>query len=378
PGEAPSPAALLPDLPARARRGAGAFLDGAGAAARGIGVPALIVLALWTTSPHPDAGAAAALRVAITLWLLAHGTPLERVATLDGVPAPLALTPLLLTAVPVWLLWRAARDALPAGRPMPEAAAAAVRVSLGYAAAGVPAILFAASGPLRAAPGRALLHLLLLALLVTLVAALRSAEPPAPTGRLAALLRPADHGALRAACAGAAAILGAGALLGLVALIGEADTARTDFGLLARDWSGRVALGLLVLALLPNLAVWAAAHGLGPGFALGGGTLALGPLPALAAGHTVGPFTVPGAGDPPVLPAFPLLAALPGPDPVGPMGLAAAGCVPLVGGVAAGVALGRAAVPRRGDRGTAAGAGDTLLAALVAATVSGALLALAA
>ncbi|WP_228471593.1 cell division protein PerM, partial [Streptomyces alkaliphilus] len=305
---------LLPTLLRGAARRAGAFLDGAGAAARGLGVPVVIVLLLWTTSPHPDAGAAAALRVAIDLWLLAHGAPLERMDTLDGVPAPLALTPLLLTAVPVWLLWRAARAALPPGRPVKEAVGAAVRVSLGYAAAGVPAILFAAGGPLRAGPGRALLHLLLLALAVTVVAALRSAEPPAPTGRLAPLLRRADHGALRAACAGAGGMLGVGALIGVIALIGGADAARADFALLARDWSGRVALALLVLALLPNLVVWAAAHGLGPGFALGGGALALGPLPALAAGRTLGPFTVPEAGAPAVLPAFPLLAALPGPD----------------------------------------------------------------
>ncbi|MCE7078705.1 DUF6350 family protein [Streptomyces sp. ST2-7A] len=383
-GTTPSPsgAGRPVDLLAGPLRGAGrhpgALLDGAVAAVLGIGVPAVIVLMLWTTSPHPDAGAAAALRTAIDLWLLAHGTPLERVDTLHGAPAPLALTPLLLTALPVWLLWRAVRTALTPGRPPGEAVGAAVRVSLGYAAAGVPAILFAAAGPLRASPPRALGHLLLLALVVTVVAALRSAEPPAPTGRLAPLLRHTGNGALRAAGAGVAGILGAGALLGAVALIGGIDTALADFTLLARDWSGRVALVLLLVALLPNLAVWAAAHGLGPGFALGGGTLTLGPLPALVAGRTIGPITVPVPGDPPPLPAFPLLAALPGPGPAGPVELAAATAVPLVGGVLTGVVLGRAAVPRRSDRATAAGAGDTVLAALAASVTLGALLAVAA
>jgi hypothetical protein len=75
-----------------------------------------------------------------------------------------------------------------------------------------------------------------------------------------------------------------------------------------------VAVLLLALALVPNLAVWAAAYGLGTGFAVGTGSVV---APGAAAGL-------------PLLPAFPLLSALPaGPSPLGWATVAApaaAGC----------------------------------------------------
>ncbi|MET9676794.1 DUF6350 family protein, partial [Streptomyces sp. NPDC006482] len=101
--------------------------------------------------------------------------------------------------------------------------------------------------------------------------------------------------ALRAAGLGLVTLCGGGAVLAAVSLAWHADGAQTAFAGLAGEWSGRIAVLLLVLALLPNMAVWGAAYGLGPGFTLGTGALAT-PLGLV--------------GDPAV-PPFPLLAALP-------------------------------------------------------------------
>ncbi|WP_223183801.1 DUF6350 family protein, partial [Streptomyces sp. CBMA370] len=94
---------------------------------------------------------------------------------------------------------------------------------------------------------------------------------------------------------GLGALLGGGALVALVSLLWHVGRAQTAYAGLAGEWSGRVTLLLLILALLPNTAVWGAAYGLGPGIALGAGALAT-PLGLV--------------GDPAV-PPFPLLAAVP-------------------------------------------------------------------
>ncbi|MBK3638845.1 hypothetical protein JHN52_39640, partial [Streptomyces sp. MBT97] len=90
---------------------AAGLLGGALAAGLGLASFAVLVMVLWISSPYPDSGPGGALHVAAALWLLAHGAELVRVDTLSGVPAPVGVTPLLLLALPVWLVWRAGRDA---------------------------------------------------------------------------------------------------------------------------------------------------------------------------------------------------------------------------------------------------------------------------
>ncbi|WP_236710802.1 DUF6350 family protein, partial [Streptomyces sp. 150FB] len=92
-----------------------------------------------------------------------------------------------------------------------------------------------------------------------------------------------------------AVLLGGGAVLVGIALVWHGDTAQTSFLGLARDWSGRCALLLLALALVPNAAVWGAAYALGPGFALG-------------TAATVSPL---GSTGTPTVPPFPLFLAVP-------------------------------------------------------------------
>lgn len=74
---------------------------------------------------------------------------------------------------------------------------------------------------------------------------------------------------MRSATAGTAALLGGGVFLVLCSLLWHADAAQETFLQLAAAWSGRIAVLLLSVALLPNAAVWGASYALGPGFALG-------------------------------------------------------------------------------------------------------------
>ncbi|MET9734734.1 DUF6350 family protein [Streptomyces sp. NPDC006458] len=322
---------------------AASLLGGALAAGLGLGAFAVPVMLLWISSPYPDSGPDGALHVAAALWLLAHGAELVRSDTVSGVSVPVGLTPLLLLALPWWLLHRAARDAVDAGEHPPvDWRAAWAGAVLGYLAVAVPAALYAADGDLRpdwpwtcvclplvatAAAGagvwtaygrpRDLLDGVLLLL------------PPGP--RRVALDPEARDGlgtAVRAAAAGLAAYLGGGALLVGVSLVWHGEAARASFAQLTEGWSGRFAVLLLCLALLPNAAIWAVSYALGPGF-------------ALAVGHVTHPLS----SDPaPLLPPFPLLAAVPEAGPGTPLNWAAA-AVPLAAGVTVGWFTARAAEP---------------------------------
>ncbi|WP_059012994.1 cell division protein PerM [Streptomyces specialis] len=337
------------------------LLEGLLAAGLGLGALAALVLLLWTLSPYPDSGAEGALRVAADLWLLAHGTELLRADTLGGTPAPVGVTPLLLCALPGWLLLRAVR-AVDWGTEPAGATRAALWISGGYLLAGAVAVVHTLPAPIDARPLSAAAHLPVFALAVTLGGAWAAVGPPAFLSRFrppAALDRRRLTTAVRVAAAGTAAYCAAGALLVAGGLVLDARAAQDGFGQLSGEWSGRLALLLLVLALAPNAAVWGAAYGLGPGFAVG-------------AGGVVAPLGVNGGPD---LPPFPLLAALPVRDPAGPA-LWAAALVPAAGVVATAWCAARAAVPVRGERVTASGRLGTALTVLLAACGTGAALGL--
>ncbi|MEG3630852.1 cell division protein PerM [Streptomyces poriticola] len=389
------------------------LLNGAVAAGLGIASLAVLVMVLWISSPYPDSGPDGALHVAAALWLLAHGAELIRADTLSGVPAPVGVTPLLLVLLPVWLVHRAARDATDAGAgvavgsgpgvglgaaagradgPPPVSARVAwAGVVLGYLAVAAPVVLYAAGGALRPSWGATALCLPLVAMGAAGAGVWTAfGRPGGPVGRaLARLPRSVRElivepdarlgAATRAACAGTAVLVGGGALLLAVSLLWHHGAARTSFLRLAEGWSGQFAVLLLCLALVPNAAVWAAAYSLGPGFVLG-------------TGHLVGPLS---SAPAPLLPPFPLLAAVPEPGP-GTWLHWAAGAVPLAAGVTAGWFTGRSAAgagrePYDGDGDGdgvvgVGGGGDggvvpwsnrrTTVAAVLAAVLCGALLAL--
>lgn len=337
----------------RPRQGGGSWLlEGLCAAAVGLGSVAAVVLLLWTTTPHADGGPRAALGVAADLWLLAHGVTLLRTETLHGLPAPVGLAPLLLTALPAWLLYRAVRVA---GRPAGDGARTAVGpwqapraagwIVAGYLLVGAAAVAYADDGPLRPDPLSAAVRLPLFAVAATAVGVCRSSGPAA-LDRCRPLregvLWAEQTGALRAAVAATAALCCAGALLAAAAAVCHADVAREVAGRLTDGWSGRVALVLLCVALAPNAAVWAAAFGLGPGFT---------------------------AGAPVVAPLF--TASTPGVPEMPAAWTVAVWTVPLAGAVAGAWCGARGAVPVRGDRATAVGWRDAALGMVLAAAGTG-------
>lgn len=351
-----SPVPLLTRMSDRSPGLVGGLMGGAFAAGLGLASFAVLVMLLWISSPYPDSGPGGAMHVAAGLWLLAHGAELVRTDTLSGVPAPLGLPPLLLLALPVWLLHRAARDATDGGGgdggddfeegveavaspPLVSPRIAWTGVVLGYLAVAAPAALYAAGGVLR--PSWVWTGVCVP--LVTVVAAgagVWSAygRPGRPLRLLLGLLpggvRPLVLGpdgrpgvAARAAAAGVAVLLGGGALLVTVSMVGHGAATRASLLGLTEGWSGRFAVLLLCAALVPNAAVWGAAYALGPGFALG-------------AGHTVGPLS---SAPAPFLPPFPLLAAVPEAGEGTPVHWAA-GTVPAVAAVVVGWTVAKDAV----------------------------------
>lgn len=388
---------LHPDGPAVPRRGSAAavrLLGGAVAAGLGLGALTVLVVVLWISSPYPDSGPHGALHIAVDLWLLAHGAGLVRTGSGGGASVPVELTPLLLTLLPAWLLWRATRGALAeAFAPArAEAVRAAAWVSTGYLLVGAVAVWYATDGPVRVDLLSAGVRLPLVTVGVTGLAAWAALGRPAPA--LPAVVRPVRgafaerrgagarrYGTLRVLTAapqavavlrttvtGVLLLVSGGAVLLLAGLAWHTEAVHEALGGLTGSWSGALAVLLLTLALAPNAAVWAAAYGLGPGFTLG-------------AGSVVAPL---GAGGMPRLPHFPLLAALPGEGPGSPLTWSAA-AVPLVAAVAMGRSAAQAAVPLRGARDSAltprvtaalaglAAVGCALVMALLALLAGGAL-----
>ncbi|MCF1648235.1 cell division protein PerM, partial [Streptomyces indiaensis] len=357
-----SPSPLLTRMRDRSPGLAGCFLAGAFAAGLGLASFAVLVTLLWISSPYPDSGPGGAMHVAAALWLLAHGAELVRTDTLSGVPAPLGVPPLLLLALPVWLLHRAARDATEGGGDRDDdggeedtgtaaspflvpARTAWTGLVVGYLAVAAPAALYAAGGVLRPSWVWTGLCVPVIAV-VAAGAGVWSAygRPGRPLRRLLGVLpkgvRPLVLGpdgrpgvAARAAAAGTTVLLGGGALLVAVSLVGHGGAARAAWLGLTEGWSGRFTVLLLCVALVPNAAVWGAAYALGPGFALG-------------AGHAVNPLS---SAPAPLLPPFPLLAAVPDAGQGTPMHWAT-GVVPLAAGVMVGwtVVKGAASTERGG------------------------------
>ncbi|MEU9377451.1 DUF6350 family protein [Streptomyces sp. NPDC048255] len=342
----------------RSPAAAACVVGGAVAAGLGLGFLAVLVIVLWISSPYPDSGPGGALHLAAGLWLLAHGTELVRYETLSGVPAPVGVTPLLLVALPVLLIRRAARLGSASGEAEGEeevlpAGAVFSAVLCGYLSVGTLATVYAAGGPMPADPLSAAWHIPLVAALAAAAGVWGARGRPlgplpswVPGGVRRAIARPRYALALRSGAGGALVLLGGGALLVGASLAWHGAEVQGSFLSLTEVWSGRFAVLLLAVALIPNAMVWGASYALGPGFALG-------------AGATATPLGFTGS---PVLPRFPLLAALP-PEGAGTPLTWAVGGVPL----AAGLAVGWFAVRRARE----VSYGETALTAALGALVCG-------
>ncbi|WP_234322584.1 DUF6350 family protein, partial [Streptomyces sp. NRRL S-350] len=320
------------------------LLAGVRAALVGLAVVGVPVLGLWVVTPYADDGAAAATRLAGALWLLGHGAPVLR----GDADAPLTVTPLLIGALAVVRLHRAGAG-VAARRGLRSRWGGPVAVWAGYCAVAVVVALHCAGPGLF--HSRVLPDVLVVGLVaaVATAAGVRSAERPGAAGAVASALdrlpppfRPAGgapvvRNAVLAAGAGLVAV--GGLLVAVSALLGAVAGGGRGMALLGRGPVALVALLLLALVLLPNAVLWGTAYALGPGFAVGAGTV------VAPAGTVLGP-----------VPEFPLFVLLPADGPGGWRLVALA--LPLLAGAVPAVLLGRAAAGlRRPADGGAAGGG---------------------
>lgn len=274
----PAPNVLVPGLVAAA------WAVGAGLVA--FAVPVLLA---WATDGRSGAGAAEATRTAGQLWLLAHGTPLA----LSG--GTVGLTPLGLVALPLMLLYRAGRHgARTVGvGSFKDSGLLLLATALPYALAAATVAALAATKSVRPEAPRALLGALLVAALGAGSGIVREA------GVLRSITRLPDSVRVlaRATAASVGVLLAGGALVVGISLAVHGGRATTLAGASDPGLFGGLGLLVLGLSLVPNAAVWGLSFATGPGFAVGVGT-SVGPLSIV-----LGP-----------VPAFPLLAALPGED----------------------------------------------------------------
>ncbi|GIF12377.1 cell division protein PerM [Actinoplanes teichomyceticus] len=274
-------------------------------------LPVAAVLGLARTLEGAG-GLAGAARAGAAAWLLGHGVP---IGTSIG---PLALAPLLLTVLVVSRLNRAGLHvtrAIGARRSgsLGSALLVAVCVAVAYAMVGALTAHLTDGRGTQVSTARAASHFLLLGLLGAGIGALRGSDAVTTLARrVPAALR---HG-VRTGLVAAFLMIGAGAAVGgLSVALGGGDAAKI-ISAYHTGVAGQAGITLISVAYAGNAAIWATAYLLGPGFALGAGSVV-----------RLTEFSV---GD---LPTLPLLAGLPN-GPMGAAGTLLLALPVLAGGVA--------------------------------------------
>lgn len=336
-------------------------LGGAVAAAVVLAGCVLIALLGWLLADGGVHGAPRdGVKAGALAWLMAHGSG----ALAAGVPV--TAIPLGITALAGWFTWRVGHrvgDAVSGHGPDADrisdgerdwtVLAATTCFLIGYAA--VAGLAFRLAGSSVASPGRLCLLVLGIAGLIGGVAiALGSGRLAMWTGRL--------PGSFVVSLALLAAVLrwfaGAALALFVLALLVDVAAAANIVSQLQADAGDSIFYSALTLLVLPNIVLFAGAYLLGPGFAVGAGTVvspqavALGPLPL-----------------------FPALAALPDDGPVAawtPWLVV----VPVVVAAAAAYRIGRRFPTRRWEeaasRGLVGGVGAAVVVGIVMTLAGGA------
>lgn len=296
-----------------------AALEASVAALIGLGIALVPLMLLWAVHFGLAVDAAVFLRAAGDAWLLGHGVDL--VVQVDAVtagriplpgagdPFPITIALLGFALITVAFGRRIGRRSAAGGHSLSGGIAAV----LVYAAAGAVLALVAGVDAARADPWQAALLPAAIVALGVVVGAVgevlrgtsASSIPDAATGLVRRMLDPLPRGLV--AGARAAVRIGAGAAFGVLALsaVLVAALVAIDYATVAGLYQalgagvdGGIALTVAELALLPNLVIWAAAWLLGPGFAIGTGTI------VSSGGTLLGP-----------VPGIPLLGALPADAP---------------------------------------------------------------
>ena len=256
-----------------------ATLGGAVAAASTLVVCMAVGMIGWFLT---DAGAHGAprdgLRTGALGWLMAHGSGV----LVQGVHV--TAVPLGLTLVCAWTVWRIAHrvgDAISGHGPDADRIAdgerdwtvptAAALFAAGYVVVAVVTASLASTATTAPSTGRAVLWSLGLVALPRRCRPWPSAPGGPRSGRPGC--RPAVPPALAAGWAVVRLFLLVSALTVLVALVLDLGTALNVLSQLGTDAEGAVLYTLLSLLLLPNAVLFGGAYLLGPGFAVGAGTL---------------------------------------------------------------------------------------------------------
>ena len=292
------PATTGPSRPGEADEGrplaTGAALAGGAAALIGLVVCMSLALTGWFLA---DAGAHGnttdALRVGADAWLAGHGSHVVLAGILIGV------TPLALTMMVVLITFRAGRWAALHAAPVDDRtwAGSVATFTCAYVVVAVVTCVLASQAGASPVLGRALLG-------AVLVGALGGGSGLAVgTGRLAGWLAQVpdwSRDVATGALAGALSLLAAGAALVAISLLVSFNEAATVLSNLHLTVGGALSYTVVMALFAPNAALFGVSYLTGPGFAFGTGT-------------TVSPTAV-SLG---VVPAFPVLAALPdeGPTP---------------------------------------------------------------
>ena len=295
-----------------------AALEAAVAALIGLGIALVPLMLLWAVQYGLAVDATVFLRAAADVWLLGHGVDLT--VQLDPVTAgglglpgaeravPDHDRPARLRAAVRWPPGVASAAARPRAATRSPVRLAAVVV---YAAVGATLAIVAGADVARASIWQAtLLPAFTVAIGVAIGAVAETLREPSPTDAAGGFLRDRLGALPRGVLDGvvAAVRIGAGAAFALlaVAAVFLAVLITLDYATIAglsqslgAGVDGGIALVVGELAFLPNLVVWLAAWMLGPGFALGSGTI------VAPGGTLLGP-----------VPGIPLLGALPGAAPL--------------------------------------------------------------
>ena len=290
------------------------------AAASGLAVLVTLTAIGWITAPHVGIGSGlgGVLRTAAMLWLVAHHVGFSvRGAGRVG------MLPLGLVLLPGALLFLAGRWVVHAGAiaRLRHVGYVAVALALPYTLlAGAVAV---ASRTAQLAP--TLWQAVIASFLLALVAGgLGAARGMAPWSRLAGLMPARPRSIVMGMLASGAILVAAGAVLAGGSLAVHLAEVRAATDALSPGPIGAALLLLAQLAYVPNAIVWAVAYTLGPGFALGAGTV------VAPTGSTLG-----------AVPIFPMLAALPAgarPDGLVPLLVLA---VPYLAGALGGIVTAR-------------------------------------
>jgi hypothetical protein len=316
---------------------------------------ALLTAAALLTADRP-VSTTTSVRFGLAGWLLSLGVPLRTDL------GTITLAPLALGALACWRLARAGvhtTRALGARGSREPRRVLQIGVLIGavYAVLAGLAGWFVDAGPIGVAPLRAALHGLVLGMVFAALGALRA------TGAVAVVARRVPkviRDATRTGSVAALLMIGAGAAVTGLAVALHGGDANAILAGYQTDVAGQGGVTLVSLALAPNMAVWAAAYLLGPGFSFG------------PAGVVRASFV---GLDDMRLPALPAFAAMPEGSLTGIANVVL--MLPLLAGITAGWLLTRRRLRPRDGVIPAVRWGHLLTGSILAGPISGGLLGLA-